>query len=106
MREIAQAIQDGARAYLNRQFRTLALFVVVVFALLFLLPGDGGIKVGRAIAFIFGPASPPPSATSACGWPCAPTCGWRPPRSTPTDARRGRASPSAPAAWWACPSSG
>src|SRR5690625_586978 len=54
MREIAQAIQEGARAYLNRQFRTLALFVVVVFALLFLLPGDGGIKVGRAIAFIFG----------------------------------------------------
>src|SRR5690625_5491432 len=54
MREIAQAIQEGARAYLNRQFRTLALFVVVVFALLFLLPGDGGIKIGRAIAFIFG----------------------------------------------------
>ncbi|WP_454085606.1 sodium-translocating pyrophosphatase [Georgenia sp. Marseille-Q6866] len=54
MREIAQAIQEGARAYLNRQFRTLALFVVVVFALLFLLPGDGGIKVGRAVAFLFG----------------------------------------------------
>ena len=54
MREIAQAIQEGARAYLNRQFRTLALFVVVVLALLFLLPGDGGIKVGRAVAFLFG----------------------------------------------------
>ncbi|PYG01128.1 K(+)-stimulated pyrophosphate-energized sodium pump [Georgenia satyanarayanai] len=54
MREIAQAIQEGARAYLNRQFRTLALFVVVVLALLFLLPGDGGIKVGRAVAFVFG----------------------------------------------------
>jgi K(+)-stimulated pyrophosphate-energized sodium pump len=54
MREIAQAIQEGARAYLNRQFRTLALFVVVVCALLFLLPGDGGIKAGRAVAFILG----------------------------------------------------
>ena len=54
MREIAQAIQEGASAYLNRQFRTLALFIVVVLALLFLLPGDGGIKVGRAVAFLFG----------------------------------------------------
>ena len=54
MQEIAKAIQEGAAAYLNRQFRTLALFVVVVLALLFLLPGDGGIKLGRAIAFVFG----------------------------------------------------
>src|SRR5690625_943616 len=54
MQEIATAIQEGAAAYLNRQFRTLALFVVVVLALLFLLPGDGGIKLGRAIAFVFG----------------------------------------------------
>ena len=54
MREIAQAIQEGASAYLNRQFRTLAIFVVVVCALLFLLPGDGGIKVGRAVAFVLG----------------------------------------------------
>src|SRR5699024_9197019 len=49
-----KAIQEGARAYLNRQFRTLALFVVVVLALLFLLPGEGGIKVGRAVAFVLG----------------------------------------------------
>src|SRR5690625_3999843 len=54
MGEIAKAIQEGARAYLNRQFRTLALFVVVVLALLFLLPGEGGIKVGRAVAFVLG----------------------------------------------------
>ena len=54
MQEIAQAIQEGASAYLNRQFRTLALFVVIVFGLLFLLPGDGGIRVGRSVAFLFG----------------------------------------------------
>ncbi|PZR51748.1 sodium-translocating pyrophosphatase [Xylanimonas oleitrophica] len=56
MREIARAVQEGASAYLNRQFRTLALFAVVVFALLFLLPGDGGVRLGRSIAFLFGAA--------------------------------------------------
>ncbi|QAY64246.1 sodium-translocating pyrophosphatase [Xylanimonas allomyrinae] len=56
MREIAKAVQEGAAAYLNRQFRTLALFAVVVFALLFLLPGDGGVRLGRSIAFLVGAA--------------------------------------------------
>ncbi|WP_265520336.1 sodium-translocating pyrophosphatase [Oerskovia flava] len=54
MQDIARAIQEGASAYLSRQFRTLALFAVVVFGLLFLLPGDGGIKVGRSVAFLVG----------------------------------------------------
>lgn len=56
MQAIAAAIQEGASAYLTRQFRTLAIFAVLVFALLFLLPGDGGIKLGRSIAFLFGAA--------------------------------------------------
>ncbi|HWS57915.1 MAG TPA: sodium-translocating pyrophosphatase [Actinotalea sp.] len=54
MQEIAQAVQEGAAAYLNRMFRTLVLFAVVVFALLFLLPGDTGIKVGRSVFFLVG----------------------------------------------------
>src|SRR5690554_6628963 len=54
MQDIAKAIQEGAQAYLNRQFRTLLLFAVVVFALLFLLPGDGGVKLGRSIFFLLG----------------------------------------------------
>ncbi|MBZ2197307.1 sodium-translocating pyrophosphatase [Occultella gossypii] len=54
MQEIAAAIQEGASAYLSRQFRTLAIFAVVVFGLLFLLPGDGAIKIGRSVAFLFG----------------------------------------------------
>ncbi|MFP3714602.1 sodium-translocating pyrophosphatase [Puerhibacterium sp. TATVAM-FAB25] len=56
MRDIARAVQEGAAAYLNRQFRTLGWFAIVVFALLFLLPGDGGVRVGRSVAFLFGAA--------------------------------------------------
>lgn len=54
MQEIALAVQEGASAYLNRMFRTLVLFAVLVFALLFLLPGDTGIKVGRSVFFLLG----------------------------------------------------
>ncbi|HLS00503.1 MAG TPA: sodium/proton-translocating pyrophosphatase, partial [Beutenbergiaceae bacterium] len=55
MKDIAQAIQEGASAYLNRQFRTLGIFAVVVFALLFLLPADdGSVRAGRALAFLLG----------------------------------------------------
>ena len=38
MQEIAKAVQEGAAAYLNRQFRTLAVFAVIVFVLLLVLP--------------------------------------------------------------------
>ncbi|WP_217615170.1 sodium-translocating pyrophosphatase [Cellulomonas sp. GbtcB1] len=54
MRAIAAAVQEGAAAYLSRQLRTLVLFAVVVFALLFLLPGDAGVKIGRSVFFLIG----------------------------------------------------
>jgi K(+)-stimulated pyrophosphate-energized sodium pump len=55
MQEIGDAVEEGAHAYLNRQFKTLSLFVVVVFALLFVLPADTmGIKIGRSGFFILG----------------------------------------------------
>ncbi|RJK97688.1 sodium-translocating pyrophosphatase [Vallicoccus soli] len=54
MQEIARAVQEGATAYLSRQFRTLGAFVVLVFALLFLLPGDMDVKVGRSLFFVVG----------------------------------------------------
>lgn len=54
MQQIAVAVQEGASAFLSRQFRTLALFAAVVCALLFLLPGDSGVKIGRSLFFLVG----------------------------------------------------
>ncbi len=54
MQDIAQAVQEGASAFLRRQLRTLGMFAVVVVALLLLLPGDGGVKLGRSIFFLLG----------------------------------------------------
>src|SRR5215217_327406 len=57
MRDIAQAVQEGAAAYLRRQFRTLGVFAVIVFLLLLVLPvadGGWGTRVGRAIFFLVG----------------------------------------------------
>jgi K(+)-stimulated pyrophosphate-energized sodium pump len=57
MQEIAKAVQEGAAAYLNRQFRTLAVFSVIVFVLLLLLPvneGGASVRVGRAVFFLVG----------------------------------------------------
>ncbi len=54
MREIAEAVQEGAAAFLNRQFRTLSYFVGIVFVLLFALPGDAEIRIGRSIFFLVG----------------------------------------------------
>ena len=56
MREIAAAVQEGAAAYLARQFRTLSYFVAIVFVLLFALPGDMNIRIGRSIFFLIGAA--------------------------------------------------
>src|SRR6266540_1290547 len=57
MREIARAIQEGSRAYLNRQFRTLIVFVVLLFFLLLLLEADStSVRIGRSVAFLVGAA--------------------------------------------------
>src|SRR6478672_4717710 len=55
MQEIGAAVEEGAQAYLARQFKTLAVFVVLVFFLLLLLPApDWGVKLGRSGFFVLG----------------------------------------------------
>ncbi|TDO50832.1 K(+)-stimulated pyrophosphate-energized sodium pump [Kribbella sp. VKM Ac-2527] len=60
MKTIAAAVQEGASAYLSRQFRTLSIFAVVAFLLLFLLPAhsDGDnetvLKIFRSVFFLVG----------------------------------------------------
>jgi K(+)-stimulated pyrophosphate-energized sodium pump len=55
MQEIARAVQEGAAAYLRRQFRTLGVFVVIIFFVLLVLPADtSGIRWGRSIFFLVG----------------------------------------------------
>src|SRR5262245_42083543 len=60
MQEIAGAVQEGAQAYLLRQFKTLGIFVVIAVVLLFLLPvnevtgSETSVKIGRSLFFIVG----------------------------------------------------
>ncbi|MGB3186095.1 MAG: sodium-translocating pyrophosphatase [Ornithinimicrobium sp.] len=55
MQEIGAAVQEGAQAYLRRQFRTLIVFVILAFFLLLLLPADGlSIRIGRSAFFVIG----------------------------------------------------
>ncbi|QIK67627.1 sodium-translocating pyrophosphatase [Nocardioides sp. HDW12B] len=55
MKRIALAVQEGASAYLTRQFRTLAVFAAVAFFVLLALPApDMGVRIGRSIFFLVG----------------------------------------------------
>jgi K(+)-stimulated pyrophosphate-energized sodium pump len=56
MKKIARAIQTGASAYLNRQFRTIAGMIVVLTVLLYLTAMSSGWKIalGRSVAFLLG----------------------------------------------------
>ncbi len=55
MREISRAVQEGAAAYLRRQFRTLGVFVVLIFFILLVLPAAStSVQWGRSAFFVVG----------------------------------------------------
>ena len=55
MKNIAQAVQEGANAYLQRQFRTLAVFAAIAFFLLLALPADDWtVRIFRSVFFLVG----------------------------------------------------
>jgi len=55
MKEIAAAVQEGATAYLARQFRTLSVFAGLAFLLLLALPADNwNERIGRSVFFLLG----------------------------------------------------
>src|SRR6476619_2555030 len=58
MKNIAHAVQEGANAYLTRQFRTLAVFAVVAFLLLLALPADDlTVRAFRSVFFLVAAAA-------------------------------------------------
>ncbi|HEU4908792.1 MAG TPA: sodium-translocating pyrophosphatase [Propionibacteriaceae bacterium] len=61
MQTIARGVQEGASAYLGRQFRTLSVFAVAAFFLLLLLPVHASddfssltLRICRSVAFLAG----------------------------------------------------
>jgi len=54
MREIAQAVKEGAAAYLRRQYTTVAIFFAVVFVILLVLVKSGNLAPAVPFAFLTG----------------------------------------------------
>ena len=58
MKEISEAIQDGAKGFLNRQYSTIAIFAVLLSVLLYFTTHDGGFnnKYLMSSGFLIGAA--------------------------------------------------
>jgi K(+)-stimulated pyrophosphate-energized sodium pump len=55
MQQIALAVQEGAEAFLRRQAKTLAVFVVIIPLILLALPADNtASRIGRSLFFVVG----------------------------------------------------
>ena len=52
--EVGNAIREGAYAFLKRQYKTIAIITVVIFALLWVALPSGPYGVGTAAAFLVG----------------------------------------------------
>ena len=63
MAELAQAIQEGARAFLVTEYKLLAIFVVVVAGALYALGEDLGGGINTVVAFLAGAI-----ASALAGW--------------------------------------
>lgn len=58
MQEISGAIQEGAMAYLNRQYKTIAVVAVILAIVMFIaLPKENGLNVKTTIGFLVGAVS-------------------------------------------------
>ncbi|MDF1558022.1 MAG: sodium-translocating pyrophosphatase [ANME-2 cluster archaeon] len=58
MQKISGAIQEGAMAYLNRQYRTIAVVAVILAVIMFIaLPKESGLNIKTTIGFIAGAVS-------------------------------------------------
>src|SRR5437867_7634483 len=87
MREIARAIQEGSRAYLSRQFRTVGIFLALLtVALFFILPVPKDtvhstmfVRLGRSIAFILGAGFSAITGFTGMWLAVRGTCRWRTP---------------------------
>jgi len=71
MQQIAAAIQEGAGAYMKRQYTIIAVVGVVIFLILAMLPSPLGLKT--AIGFAIGAVFPVLPVLSACLYRSGPT---------------------------------
>ncbi len=58
MQEISGAIQEGAMAYLNRQYKTIAIVAVILAVIMFIvLPKESGMNLKTTVGFLAGAVS-------------------------------------------------
>ncbi len=79
MREISNAIKEGAEAFLRRQNTTILLLAAMLAGLIFVLYGFVRWRSGRPFRFCWAPPVPSSPATSGCGSRSGPTSGPPPP---------------------------